>query len=163
MKIGVLSDTHLTSIGAGMELAEQLLSGPFAGIDVIIHAGDIVIPELESCFYPIPWFAVRGNMDAAQVVYPERRILEFASIRIGLIHGWGAPTGIEKRVMAEFQGEMLDVLIFGHSHQPVCRREGDLLLMNPGSPTDRRFAPGHTVGLLTIEQGLHGEIIHLDL
>jgi putative phosphoesterase len=162
MKIGVLSDTHIGRTAQGMALSERLLTGPFAGVDVILHAGDQVLPELESCFSPLPWYAVRGNMDTAAVSEPLKRVVELGGTRIGMIHGWGAPAGIEQRVLAEFARDAIDVLVFGHSHQPLCRREGDVLLLNPGSPTDRRHAPRHTVGLLTLSAGIHGEIITLD-
>ncbi len=161
MKIGVLSDTHIATMAQGMVLSQRLLNGPFAGIDAVLHAGDQVLPELESCFSPIPWYAVRGNMDVA-VQEPLKRIVELGGKRIGMLHGWGAPKDIEQRVLAEFTHERIDVLVFGHSHQPLCRSEGGLLLMNPGSPTDRRYAPGHTVGLLTVSSNIHGEIISLD-
>jgi putative phosphoesterase len=162
MKIGILSDTHITAVSAGRKLAEHLLNGPFAGVEAILHAGDMVIAELESCFYPLPWYAVRGNMDSAQPGVPEKRLISFAGKRIGLIHGWGAPAGIEQRVMTVFEQEALDVLIFGHSHQPVCKWVGSLLLLNPGSPTDRRYAPCHSVGVLTLGEQIQGEIITLE-
>lgn len=162
MKIGVLADTHITSVAAGIKLADDLLNGPFAEIEAVIHAGDLVIPEIESCFAPLPWFAVRGNMDAAQINVAERRILDLGSKHIGVIHGWGAPAGIEQRVAGAFKDNPLDVLIFGHSHQPLCKRVGAMLLLNPGSPTDRRYTSCHTVGLLTITEKVHGEIIVLN-
>jgi ferredoxin len=91
-----------------------------------------------------------------------KRVVQLADTRIGMIHGWGAPNGIEKRVLDGFSAENIDVLVFGHSHRPVCRRAGSVLLLNPGSPTDRRSAPHHTVGLLHIGQGVEGEIIRID-
>ena len=162
MKVGILSDTHIHSLDAGMALAEKLLHGPFADVDVIIHAGDHIHPDLESCFYPLPWYSVRGNMDPPQVTFPLQRIVQLAEIRIGMIHGWGAPKGIEKRVMDSFATADIDVLVFGHSHRPVCRRIGTVLLLNPGSPTDRRSAPYHSVGILDIGREVSGEIIRLD-
>jgi len=162
MKIGVLSDTHIVSLAEGIKLADELLAGPFADIGAIIHAGDLVIPEIESCFNSLPWFAVRGNMDNSLVTFPDRRIIDCQTKRIGLIHGWGAPQGIEQRVLAAFSADSIDVLIFGHSHQPVCKQVGSVLLMNPGSPTDRRYASCHTVGLLTVGREIQGEIIVLD-
>lgn len=162
MKIGVLSDTHLHDIGAAAELAEQLLAGPFRDVAAILHAGDAVIEELPSCFYPIPWYAVKGNMDFASHGLPEKRVLELNGRRIGMIHGSGAPAGLEQRVLREFTDQSLDVLVFGHSHQPLCRRAGDLLLFNPGSATDRRQAARHTVGVLSLADRVEGEILAID-
>ena len=162
MKIGVLSDTHIHNIAAGTALAQRLLLGPFADVDVILHAGDHVLPELESCFYPLKWFGVCGNMDTPQSNLPLQRIIDLGGIKIGMTHGHGAPSGIERRVINSFIGDDIDVIIFGHSHQPVCRQVGSVLLFNPGSATDRRSAPYHTVGILHIDASVIGEIVRID-
>ena len=162
MKIGVLSDTHIHSLDAGIVLAEKLMGGPFAAVDAILHAGDHVHPDLESCFSPLPWYGVCGNMDSPHGRLPIQRIVELADVRIGMVHGWGMPNGIEKRVMGSFFGDDIDVLVFGHSHRPVCRQLGSILLFNPGSPTDRRSAPHHTVGILDLGNEIKGEIICID-
>jgi putative phosphoesterase len=162
MRVGIISDTHINSLDAGMKLAERLLRGPFSTADLILHAGDHTFPDLASCFYPLPWYSVQGNMDLPQSDFPRQRIVSLAGVRIGMIHGWGTPDGIERRVLDSFSMENIDVLVFGHSHLPVCRRVGSVLLINPGSPTDRRSAPHHTVGLLHIDQGVEGEIIRID-
>jgi len=163
MTIGVLSDTHLGSLADASGLAEYLLAGPFAEVDAILHAGDMVIPEFANCFHPIPCYAVRGNMDESVTGVPNKRIVGFEGKRIGLIHGWGPRGGLEKRVVDEFSDQRIDCLVYGHSHYPVCRKHGELLLFNPGSPVDRRSAPKHTVGILIInDDGVHGKIIDLD-
>ncbi len=162
MKVGVLSDTHIDSFEAGLNLSERLMQGPFADVDAILHAGDMILPELASCFSPIPWYAVRGNMDGANSGNPIKRIVEMNNKRIGMIHGWGAQTDLKDRVLNSFAEESLDVLVFGHSHQPLCLNYGSLLLFNPGSPTDRRKASCHTVGILTLGAEITGTIIPLD-
>jgi len=162
VQIGVLSDTHIHSLDAGMALAEKLLDGPFAAVDVILHAGDHVYPELDSCFYPVPWYGVCGNMDSPHSSLPPQRIVKLDETKVGMVHGWGTPNGIEKRVLNCFSATDIDVLVFGHSHRPVCRKVGSVLLFNPGSPTDRRSAPYHTVGILNIGAGISGEIIRID-
>jgi len=163
MKIGVLSDTHIDSLDIGVELAQRLMGGPFADVDAILHAGDHIHPGLESCFYPIPWYGVRGNMDGWQdIMLPTKRVLFLANIKIGMVHGWGPPHGLEERVLDLFSDVSLDVLVFGHSHRPTCFQSGNVLLFNPGSPTDRRAAPYHTVGILNLGTGVTGEIIRVD-
>lgn len=163
MKIGVLSDTHLGALADAAELANYLMEGPFAGVDAILHAGDMVISEFMDCFYPIPCYAVRGNMDESVAGVPNKRVVGFEGKRIGLIHGWGPRSGLEKRVIEAFSDKRVDCLVYGHSHYPVCRQQGDLLLFNPGSPIDRRSAPKHTVGILTIDDNaIRGQIIALD-
>ncbi|MEA3362512.1 MAG: metallophosphoesterase [Thermodesulfobacteriota bacterium] len=162
MQVGVLSDTHIHSLDAGMALAEKLLNGPFAEVDVILHAGDHVYPDLSSCFYPLPWYGVCGNMDKPQPALPIQRIVELSGFSIGMMHGWGSPNGIETRVLSRFSAADIDVLVFGHSHRPVCQKVGSILLFNPGSATDRRSAPHHTVGLLNLENEATGQIIKID-
>lgn len=163
MKIGIISDTHLTSLDEASDLALFLMAGPFADVDAVLHAGDMVIPELLHCFHPLPCYAVQGNMDGAVAGIPQKRVIGFAGKRIGLIHGWGPRSGLEKRILREFSGKQIDCLVYGHSHYPVCKQQGELLLFNPGSPVDRRSAPSHTVGILTIDNdGIRGEIVELD-
>jgi putative phosphoesterase len=139
-----------------------LLAGPFAEAEMILHAGDIVTAGLADCFAPLPWHAVRGNMDHSLPDLPVSRIVKISGKSIGLIHGWGPVGNIEQRVINHFSGQAVDAIVFGHSHQPVCRRVDGLLLFNPGSATDRRSAPQHTVGLLTIGKEISGEIIPID-
>lgn len=162
MKIGVMSDTHLHDMRAAQQLADKLLSGPFWDVDIVLHAGDVVIGGLADCFAPLDWYAVRGNMDQALNDVPISRVLTLGAKKIGLVHGWGDVAGLEQRVINHFSEQSLDVLIFGHSHQPVCYKTGSLLLFNPGSATDRRKAARHTVGVLTIGKEIHGEIIPID-
>lgn len=162
MKIGVLSDTHLRDRVKAQMLARQLLAGPFADVEAVLHAGDMVLHGLADFFAPLPWYAVRGNMDHDLYDVPVSRVVTFAGRRIGMIHGWGSASDIEERVMAHFAEEPVDAIVFGHSHQPLCYKHGSVLLFNPGSATDRRNAERHTVGILTIDDEIFGEIIPID-
>ena len=161
MKIGVLSDTHIISSPQGRQLAGQLMTGAFAGVDAILHAGDHVYQGLDGCFPPVPWYAVRGNKDRTLLDLPFNRSLILKGKRIGMVHGWGQGGEIVKNVLNCFADDMPDVLVFGHSHQPECRWVGSTLLLNPGSPTDPRLAPAPTVGVLTLGETVFGEIIDL--
>lgn len=163
IRIGVLADTHLTGEGAARRFLATLAEKHFAEVALVLHAGDIVDPGLLSAFAPTPVYAVRGNMDPASADTPPRRVVVVAGLRIGLIHGWGAPDGIIERVVREFADTPLDVLVFGHTHEPCCRRQDGVLLFNPGSASDRRRMPWESVGLLEIEDGMiRGRIIPLD-
>ncbi|PLX98534.1 MAG: YfcE family phosphodiesterase [Desulfuromonas sp.] len=162
IKIGVISDTHIRTLEDGNRLAERLLQGPFRDVMAILHAGDHVHPELAECFAVLPYYGVCGNMDSLSGDLPTHRVLEIAGKKIGMIHGWGAPDGLERRVLDFFAGADLDVLVFGHSHRPFCELVDGVLLLNPGSPTDRRLAPFHSVGLLYLSKTVSGEIIPLD-
>jgi len=180
MKVGVISDTHLVTGGLGLrKLAAQMVSKNTQGLDYleevlekhfknrverIFHAGDItdrgVIDLLEE-FAPVD--AVIGNMDVADLrqSLPIKKVIEIGGRRIGLIHGWGSPTGIIERIRKEFDG--VHAIVFGHTHAPTNRMEGNIYFFNPGSPIDRRFAPYRSIGILTVEpDSVNGEIIKLD-
>ena len=162
MKIGVISDTHINDLPVGVEYLNRLCVGPFSDVDLILHAGDIVHPDLLHCFNARPIIGVRGNCDEPAPDLPEKRIYESAGFRIGLVHGWGGPDGIVPNVLSSFADVPLDALVFGHSHYPLCRQNDNILLFNPGSATDRREAPFHSVGILTLGEKLTGQIVNLD-
>jgi uncharacterized protein len=159
VRIGVLSDTHLTLGDPRLPVLLAHCQHHFAGTELILHAGDVVDPQLLPLL-PQPLLAVRGNLDPAEL--PERRIVKVAGKRIGLIHGWGAKYDLEERVLRAFSGEQVDCIVYGHSHQPACHVVNGILLFNPGSPTDRRNAPFHSLGILTIGDRIDGDIIALD-
>lgn len=161
-RIGVLSDTHFPATGEALAFIAELDNTHFARVDLILHAGDIVAPEILQGFTHCPVMAVRGNMDPAVADLPVRRVFEIGSKRIGLMHGWGPAYDLEQRLRHEFREAELDVLVFGHSHRPVCRWQEDLLLFNPGSAADRRQMAYHSVGILEIGDRVRGEIIPLD-
>jgi len=152
-RLGIISDSHLLDLSAAIDLASSLIGGPFAEVDCILHAGDMVIADFESCFNDIPCYSVQGNMDAPRLDLPLTRIIEIAGHRIGLIHGWGPPHAVAKNVLSEFDNENIDLLIFGHSHTPYKAFHGRTLLFNPGSATDHRgHAESCSVGLIEIGQ-----------
>jgi len=151
LRIGIVSDTHLHC----SEEAHQLLRGPLQGVELILHAGDVVAAEVIDALDRIaPVRGVAGNMDLPEVRrrWPEKQEITVGAYRIGLIHGSGPPQGLEQRVLREFS-PAIDAVVFGHSHQPLVVRQCNILLINPGSPTDRRFAPCHSVALLDVEPG----------
>jgi putative phosphoesterase len=88
-------------------------------------------------------------------------VVEAEGRSIGLIHGWGSPDGLPERVLESFDPSV-EVIVFGHSHRSYCQRNGKVLLFNPGSATDRRFAPYRSVGILHLENKISGEIIKLE-
>ena len=158
-QIGVISDTHL--VGADKKL-DDIVARHFAGIDTVIHAGDMVSIHVLDGLYAAgkEVIAVSGNMDQREVEYafPTRRILEVEAVRIGIIHGWGAPHGIRPRIREVF--EQVDAIIYGHTHQPFCGIEDGMFFFNPGSPVDSRFTSSHSVGIIRIDADkIQGEII----
>jgi len=150
LKIGIISDTHWSSLSQANTGAQRLLHSVFADVDAIIHAGDMLHPEGDLAFAPYEFYAVRGNMDAACAHKPLKRVLNFGGLNIGVIHGWGVGAEIEANAASEFDAQNTDILVYGHSHYPACHVKDHMLFFNPGSATERRRAPYHSVGLIRI-------------
>ncbi|VUT23755.1 MAG: Phosphodiesterase [Candidatus Methanolliviera sp. GoM_asphalt] len=151
MKIGVISDTHADSIGSINEkIIEELKR-----VDLVVHAGDITSLRLLNELREInEVVAVRGNMDMLEVkkILPEREEFKVGEIKIGVIHGWGSPFGLEKKIIKRFDD--VDVIIYGHTHRAKNEWIGDLLLFNPGM-TRKSY------GILKIDETVEGEIIKI--
>jgi putative phosphoesterase len=100
-----------------------------------------------------PVEAVRGNMDepALQAALPERRVVEVEDVRIGLVHIPGPSAGREERLVSWFPG--CDAVVYGHTHVPQLERHRGVWIVNPGSPTERRRAPRHSMALLDLRDG----------
>lgn len=177
MKIGVISDTHLhgggfhpkkmasrliNQVNESVADLVRLVRPHFQKVDLIIHAGDFVCYEVITALSELaPVEGVAGNMDPPEISsrLPARKVIRAGGLKIGIVHGWGAPHGLAEKVRREF--DEVDCVVFGHSHQPFQQTLDGVLLFNPGSPTDRRFALSHSVGLLHLEGTLRGEIITL--
>jgi uncharacterized protein len=122
--------------------------------DLILHAGDVVgAPVLEELRGLAPVEAVAGNMDDAELLalLPERRLVEVAGARIGMVHVAGPAVGRAERLMGWFPG--CDAVVYGHTHLPEVTRAGEVWVLNPGSPTERRGAPSHSMLMLGIDAG----------
>ncbi len=157
--IGVISDTHLSHVTKEFqEIYHRYLSG----VDVVVHAGDFVSLEMVSFLRRKRFHGVCGNMDTLEVrrMLPEKKVMEFGDYRIGLIHGWGAPKGIEERIRDEFIGT--DVIIYGHSHRSANHKKGGTIFFNPGTATGYAAGGSHSIGRLIIDDRIHGEIINID-
>lgn len=159
MKVGVISDTHISARDKGVPAS---LLNQLREVDLILHAGDLVVLEvLESLREVAPVEAVAGNMDGPDVreVLPPKRVISIEGLRVGLIHGWGSPLGLAERVLGEFERDV-EVVVFGHSHRCWQRRLGETLLFNPGSAKRNFFSPFRSYGILTIEgHQITGEIV----
>ena len=161
-RIAVLSDTHLPDSGDAQAFLLYLVENVLAPVDMILHAGDLVAPDLLNVFDEYPFHVVRGNMDPAVSGVPLKKTINIRGFTIGLIHGWGPPGGLEERVYGEFSSTQIDCLVYGHSHRPACHRRDGILFFNPGSATDRRRMAYHSVGLLEIGDDVQGTSIRLD-
>jgi uncharacterized protein len=148
--IGVISDTH------GLLRPEAL--DALAGVDLIVHAGDVGAPEvLERLGGIARVVAVRGNNDVEPWAssLQEREIVEVAGRRLYVLHDLA-----ELDVDPVAAG--LDAVVSGHSHRPgIVRRQG-VLFFNPGSAGPRRFTLPITVGRLSVgADGIQAEIVDL--
>ncbi|MFQ5996381.1 MAG: metallophosphoesterase family protein [Dehalococcoidales bacterium] len=151
MKIAVLSDTHARTVN---EIPERIRAA-LTGVDLIVHAGDftesVVLEELRALGEVK---AVHGNMDSfdLKAMLPEKELFEISGKKIGLTHGSGGPWGIAGRIRQLFHD--VDLIIFGHSHEPCNQYFQGSLLFNPGRARD-------SFGLLTIDDEIKAEIIRL--
>ncbi len=153
--VGVLSDTHIPVVAPRLprDIIEIFKR---EGVSLILHAGDMVVPSVvEDLLEVAPVRAVAGNMDkpSVQDEWPLKDIVQVEDVKIGLIHGWGPPHDLASRVLDAFAQEDVDCVVFGHSHLPYKQREGDVLLFNPGTPTDTRFSSSKSLGILEVEGG----------
>ena len=151
MRIGVLSDTHVSSFA---EIPDKILT-TLAEVDMIIHAGDFTTKNVLDGLKQLREVrAVCGNMDSNELKrsLPERQVLMLGGKRLGVTHGWGSPYGIEDRVSSLFSD--VDIIVFGHSHHPMNKVIHGILFFNPGQARN-------SFGILTIGEEVKGEIIRV--
>jgi putative phosphoesterase len=150
--VAVISDTHLPR---GARRIPEACLARLRAAELILHAGDVVaesvLDELEELGPPV--HAVHGNMDDAALRerLPHTLVVEAGGARIGLVHDPGPRAGREERLARRFPG--CDAVVYGHTHQPKVARVGDVWILNPGSPTERRRAPAHTMLVLEVADG----------
>lgn len=153
MHVVALADTHIRR-GSSRRLSRRVLAALEAA-DLVLHAGDILVPEvLEDLGRFAPVHAVAGNNDrelAGQL--PETLELDLEGVRVAVVHDSGAKRGRAQRLRRMFPAA--DLVVFGHSHEPVNEPgvEGQWLL-NPGSPTERRRQPHHTIAVFDVQDGV---------
>lgn len=140
MKLCVISDSHLC-----VEKLPQVV-GAAGACDAFVHLGDFVADaERLRELTDRPVYIVRGNCDLGSR-QPSERTLEVEGVRLLMCHGHErrVKTGLYPLLM-RVREEGVQAALFGHTHVPLCEREGDVLLLNPGALKDGRYA------LLTIE------------
>lgn len=163
--IGLISDTHIPV--RAREIPKKVFE-IFEKVDYLVHAGDLVdlsvIDKLEQL---APVLAVYGNMDGPEVrgKLPKMNSVRVFDWKIGVMHDPGTLFGMRKMwEIAKQNG--FQVLVYGHTHHPNVRWEGEILFINPGSPTNPipPFVTKPTVGLLTVsKERISPEIVTLSL
>jgi uncharacterized protein len=163
VEIAIISDTHLPRGDRALPAAciERLRAA-----DLVIHAGDVLTAEILEDLRALrpgrALVAVHGNVDDADLrrTLPESLIVPVGERRIAVIHDAGPAGRRLERLRRRFPGA--DAVIFGHSHIPLHARDaGGFQIFNPGSPTDRRREPRHTMGTCRAGERLEFELIDL--
>ena len=147
----VVSDTHL---GAALDRLPDAVWALADRADAILHAGDVTGPQLlDALAERATLHAVLGNNDLGlEGRLPEVVETELGGVRIAMVHDSGPTAGRHGRLARRFPDA--DVVVFGHSHRPLVEQVVDgPLLVNPGSPTQRRREPVHTVAWLELGGG----------
>ncbi|HEY0417375.1 MAG TPA: metallophosphoesterase family protein [Gaiellaceae bacterium] len=152
MRVAVISDTHMPK---GRRRLPAACLDRLRAADLILHAGDLAsvafLEELRRLGPPVE--CVVGNVDepALHRLLPLEAVVEAGGARIGMVHVAGARAGREARLTARFPG--CDAVVYGHSHEPQVERVGEVWILNPGSPTERRRAPARTMLELCVRDG----------
>jgi len=158
MKIGVISDTHLKEVNSRLI---DIYTNYFSDVDMIIHTGDLISEEIVDFLSQKPLHIVHGNMDNFDIKkkFPKKKILEVSGFRLGLIHGWGSPFGIEKRIRPEFND--VHAIIYGHSHRSANHIDKRVMFFNPGTATGFSMTGSHSIGILDVNDKINGTIIKI--
>ncbi len=140
-RLGIISDTH--------NFLDPQVKSLFAGVDHILHGGDIGLPwiimELEAI---APVTAVIGNVDSG-LSFRETEVIELFGRRF-LLHHVVEPRRLADPLRRQIDRVQPDVVVFGHTHKPFCERIGDTLFLNPGSAGKRRFDTPRSVAILRV-------------
>jgi putative phosphoesterase len=150
--IAVISDTHLPR---GARRLPDACVERLRGAALILHAGDFstrsAFEELQALGPPL--VGVHGNVDDKDLrrELPLRRVVAIGPVRIGMVHDAGPGRGRLERLRATFPDA--DAVVFGHSHMPLHEEADGFQIFNPGSPTERRGAPTHSMGIARVAGG----------
>jgi uncharacterized protein len=164
VEIAIISDTHMPR--GDRRLPEDCVRR-LRGAEMIIHAGDFValsvLRELQSLGRGTV-VGVHGNVDGAEVrvALPEAALVRRGGVSIAVLHDAGPSAGRLARMRRRFP--QADAVVFGHSHIPLLEHTTDgFQIFNPGSPTERRRSPKHTMGIARIRDGaVMFELVTLD-
>lgn len=140
MKIGVVSDTH--------DFFDPQLARLLAGVDHILHAGDIGRPRILHQLEELaPVTAVGGNTDDSHFRYPLTELAELAGRRF-LVHHIVNPHAIDLSLERRIARDKPEVIVFGHTHKRWCQTHNGILFFNPGYAGKPRFGMERSVAIL---------------
>lgn len=146
-RVGVIADTH--------GLFDPSLIEHFAGVSVILHAGDIgdssVIRQLRRI---APVIAVSGNVDEFERSgFPRQRVVRRAGVTIAIRHILFEHGRLRDEAREWLDSAQPHICIFGHSHRLTIDQHNGTILFNPGSAGPRRFSLPRGIGMLIIVGG----------
>lgn len=159
MKIGVLSDTHISSPTASFL---HQTARCFADCQVIFHAGDLTDISVLTAFKDKDIYAVHGNMcqPSSRRHLPAQTVIELGGFRFGLTHGMRYRQNVEENLINDFAE--VDCIVSGHTHIPACHRLFNILFMNPGSFTGTGYYGSQgTYGILEVGDSISGRILEV--
>jgi putative phosphoesterase len=140
LKIGVISDTH--------NFLDPRVPKLFAGVQHILHGGDIGLPwlihELEAI---APVTAVLGNTDDAGLSFRQTEVVELAARKF-LVHHIVNPQALDDSIERRITRERPSVVVFGHTHKPFCDTINGTLYFNPGYAGKSRFGMERSVAII---------------
>jgi putative phosphoesterase len=138
------------------------LERDIAESDIVVHLGDFTGEDLAAALEETgKLVAVHGNNDTTSIRrrYPERKEIVVDGRRIRCIHGDAGGRTAREAAMAQRDA---DVVLYGHSHMPMLSGHDSMLLLNPGSPTQKRFAPYRSYGILEIGETIEARIVPVE-
>ena len=155
MRIGVISDTH--------GHLDPRIREIFAGVDHILHAGDMGFPSIVLELEDIaPVTAVLGNTDDARTEFKELEVVELGGLKY-LVHHIVEPRHPSERLQQAYLHHSPDVVVYGHTHQVAHEVIDGRLFLNPGYAGRRKGEERRSVAVLRMEEtGLEIDIIDLD-
>ncbi len=154
LKIGVISDTH--------NFLDPQIPRLFAGVDHILHAGDIGLPRILFQLEQIaPVTAVLGNTDDPGFHYRLTELVEFGNRKF-LLHHIVHPHSLDEALEKQISHADAEVVVFGHTHKPFAERIRKVLFFNPGYAGKSRFGLPRSVAVLHCgARGVRPEFIPL--
>ncbi|WP_420796266.1 metallophosphoesterase [Clostridium botulinum] len=135
--MGVISDTHMDKHTSKIE---KFIDKCFKDVDLIIHLGDFTSPRvLEKIKKKKKVIGVWGNNDrnGLRQELKEKEIVILNGYKVGLFHGHGTEKNTLDRIYSIFKDDNVDIILFGHSHQPMIKTKNKTLIINPGSPSKK--------------------------
>ena len=163
VKIVVLGDTH---VRFAKEIPREILDEILKS-DWLIHVGDFISLEFLNYLIGLKgdhFKGVYGNADPQGIVnlLQSKEIFEILGKRIGITHpaSGGPYETVENRVKMAFRKNDVDIMIYGHTHEPKINYMGNSLLISPGKGylETHYFGPPTTIAIILIDNKIKVKI-----